>query len=108
MLRKFANFFGVNFEFQMHLLKIFLNLCDWFPKNKSGINFLGMKIKLTLICNNANTVFLEVFIQFFLQFLSNNIFFYPSYLGPTGLIYLQPMLHLRRNQVIGLFALENV
>ena len=44
-------------------------------------------------------------VKFFLNFLSNNILFYSSYLGPTGLIYLQPMLHLRRNHVIDLFAL---
>ena len=44
-------------------------------------------------------------IQFFLKFLSNNILFYSPYLGPTGLIYLQPMLHLWKNQVIDLFAL---
>ena len=105
MFRRFAKFFSVNFEFQMYLFKRFLNLCDWFLKYKSGINCLGIKTKLTLICNNANTVFLEVFIQLFLKFLSNNMLFYPSYLGPTGLIYLQPMLHLRRNQVIDLFRL---
>ena len=105
MLRRFARFSSVNFEFKIHLLKIFLNLCDWILNNKSGTNFLGIKTKLTLICNNANTVFLIVFIQLFLKFLSNDILFYPSYLGPTGLIYLQPMLHLRRNHVIDLFAL---
>ena len=44
-------------------------------------------------------------VKFFLNFLSNNILFYSSYLGPTGLIYLQPMLHLRRNQVTDLLAL---
>ena len=72
----------------MHLLKNVLNLRDWFLKNKSGINFLEIKTKLTLICNSANAVFLEVCIQLFLKFLSNNILFYPSYLGPTGLICL--------------------
>ena len=91
--------------FKMHLFTIFLNLCYEFLKNKSGINFLGLKTQLTLICNNANTVFLKVFIQLFLKFLSNNMLFYPSYLGPTGLIYLQPMLYLRRDQVIDLFGL---
>ena len=89
----------------MHLFKLFLNLCDWFLKDKSGINFLGLKTKLTLICNNANTVFLKLFIQLFLKFSSINILFYESYLGPTGLIYLQPMFHLQRNQLISLFAL---
>ena len=89
----------------MYLLKIFLKLCDWFLKNKSGRNFLGLKTKLTLICNNANTAFLKVFIQLLLKFLSINILFYPSYLGPAGLIYLQPMFHLRRNQVTDLFVL---
>ena len=89
----------------MHLIKVFLKLCDWFLKDKSVINFLGVKKKLTLICNNANTVFLKVCIQLFLKFLSNNILLYPSYLGPTGLIYLQPMLLLWRNQVIDLFPL---
>ena len=105
MFRRFAKFFSVYFEFQMHLFKMFLNFCDWFLQYKSGINCLAIKTKLTLICNNANTVFLKVFIQLFLKFLSNNMLFYPSYLGPTGLIYLQPMLHLRRNQVIDLFEL---
>ena len=105
MLRRFANFFNVKLEFKMHLFKIFFKLCDWFLKNKSGINFLDLKTKLTLICNNANTVFLKVFLQLFLKFSSINILFYPSYLGPTGLIYLQPMLHLRRNQLIDLFSL---
>ena len=105
MLRRFARFSSANFEFKIHLFKTFLNLCDWILNNKSGINFLGIKTKLTLVCNNANTVFLIVFIQLFLKFLSNDILFYPSYLGPTGLIYLQPMLHLRRNHVIDLFAL---
>ena len=52
-----------------------------------------------------NTFFLKVFIQLFLRYLSNNILFYPSYLGPTGLMHLQPMLHLLRNQVPDLFAL---
>ena len=89
----------------MHLFKMFLNFCDWFLQYKSGINCLAIKTKLTLICNNANTVFLKVFIQLFLKFLSNNMLFYPSYLGPTGLIYLQPMLYLRRDQVIDLFGL---
>ena len=89
----------------MHLLKHFLNLRDWFLKNKSGINFLETKTKLTLICNSANAVFLEVCIQLFLKFLSNNILFYPSYLGSAGLISLQPMLHLLKNQAIDLFAL---
>ena len=44
-------------------------------------------------------------VKFFLNFLSNNILFYSSYLGPTGLIYLLPILHLRRNQVTDLLAL---
>ena len=55
----------------MHLLRFFLNLSDWFLKNKSGINFLGLKTKLALICNNANTDFLKVFIQLFLKELRN-------------------------------------
>ena len=105
MLRRFAKFFNLKFEFKTHLFKFFLNLCGWFLKTKSDINFLGLKTKLTLICNNANTVFLKVFTQLFLTFSSINILFYPSYLGPTGLIYLQPMLHLRRNQVTDLLAL---
>ena len=105
MFRRFAKFFSVYFEFQMHLLKMFLNFCDWFIQYKSGINCLGIKTKLTLICNNANTVFLKVFIEFFLKFLSNNMLFYASYLGPTGLIYLQSMLYLWRNQIIDLFGL---
>ena len=94
----------------MRLFKIFLNLCCWFLKNKSGVNFLGIITKLTLVCSNANTiflntVFLKVFIQLFLKFLSNNILFYPSYLGSTRLISLLPMLHLLKNQAIDLFAL---
>ena len=109
MFRRFAKFFSVYFEFQMHLFKMFLNFCDWFLQYKSGINCLGIKTKLTLICNNANTVFLKVFIQLFLKFLSTNILFYSSYLGPSRLIYLQPMSicsqYLRRNQVIELFGL---
>ena len=110
MLRRFAKFFSINFESQMRLFKIFLNLCCWFLKNKSGVNFLGIITKLTLVCSNANTVFfntvfLKVFIQLFLKFLSNNILFYPSYLGSTTLISLQPMLHLLKNQAIVLFAL---
>ena len=110
MLRRFAKFFSVNFESQMRLFKIFLNLCCWFLKNKSGVNFLGIITKLTLVCSNANTVFLntvflKVFIQLFLKFLSNNILFYPSYLGSAGLISLQPMLHLLKNQAFDLFAL---
>ena len=113
MLRRFSKFFNVKLEFKMHLCKTFLNLCNWFLKNKSGINFLGLKTKLTLICNNANTVSLKVFIQLFLKFSSVNILFCPSYIGPAGLIYLQPVLHqtyyiwlhLQRNQVIDLFAL---
>ena len=101
-----AKCFKVNLEFKMHLFKVFLNLCDWFLKTKSGINFRGLKTKLTLIFNDVNAVFLKVFIQLFLKFLSMNILFYPSYLGPAGLIYLQSMLYLRRNQVIDLFTLE--
>ena len=104
MLR-FAKFFSVNFELKLHLFKIFLNLCYWILKNKSGINFLGIKTKLALICNNTNTVFLKVFIHLFLKLLSNASLFYPSYLGSTGLICLHPMLHLRRYQIIDLFPL---
>ena len=46
ILTRFAKFFNVNSEFKMRLF-IFFNLCDWFLKNTSGINFLGLKIKLT-------------------------------------------------------------
>ena len=55
----------------MHMLKIVLDLSDWFLKNESGINFLGIKTKLTSICNNANTVFLKVFVQqYFILFIN--------------------------------------
>ena len=80
MMRRCANFFNVKLEFKMHLLRFFLNLSDWFLKNKSGINFLGLKTKLALICNNANTDFLKVFIQLFLKELRNytrKLFLYP-------------------------------
>ena len=51
-LKRFAKVFNVKLEFKIHLFKIFSNLIDWFLINKSGINFLGLKTKLTLICNN--------------------------------------------------------
>ena len=35
-----------------HVLKIF-QCKDWFLENKSGVNFLGLKTKLALICNIA-------------------------------------------------------
>ena len=53
MFTRFSKFFNVKVEFKMHQFKFFLNLCDWFLENKSGINFLGLKTKLTLICNIA-------------------------------------------------------
>ena len=54
----------------MHLFTIFLDLSDWFLKNESDTNFLLIKTKLTLICNNDNTVFLKVFIpQYFILFI---------------------------------------
>ena len=104
MLRRFAKFFNLKLEFKMVLFKNFLNLCYWFLKNKLVVNFLGLKTKLVLIVLTLKLI-LKFFIQLFFKFLCNNILFYPSYLGPTGLIYLQPMVHLQRNQVTDLFAL---
>ena len=54
----------------MHLSNFLFDFSDWFLKNESGINFLEIKTKLTLICNNASKVFLKFFIkQYFILFI---------------------------------------
>ena len=76
----------------MHLLKFFLNLYDWFVKNKSVTNFHGFRTKSALSCCDAKG---------FIQSCSQTSYS-PLYIGPVRLTYFQLMFHLWRNHLIDL------
>ena len=89
----FAWFFNVKTAWSCHAsTQFFLNLYDWFVKNKSVMNFGGFRTKSVLSCCDA-----KGFIQ-----SSSQTSYSPLSIGPVRLTYFQSMFYLWWNYLINL------